>query len=321
MTAHPVLACALLFCGPVGPATGADPCPGEPAAMVAEAPDPGVGTDPEPSVGPVPPVPGGPPSAGSPAPPGSGPGPSSEPVAGPEALCAEDPRPVEPSAESPPPPTETRPVEAPSEASLMDTRPGDEPSEDAAEESADEVDGDFEDTGEDPEPAAGARPVEDPAADGSPAQASGTPPAVRRSAPAAPSNESGSGTGSAPPQRSPAEESSGAAADETVQVTVPSEASVEPEEDGEPNPVGHFAFEETVPVGAVGRTIGAASTTLLALLGVGTLVLRLMVGWPRFPTPYLGRRRCRTEDGRLPLQTVRSGASKADCAPNGPEPG
>lgn len=62
-------------------------------------------------------------------------------------------------------------------------------------------------------------------------------------------------------------------------------------EDGVPNPVGHFAFEGTTPSSSVTRVVGTASTTLLFLLGVGVLALRLTVGWPRFPTLYLGRRR------------------------------
>ncbi|WP_160168073.1 hypothetical protein [Nocardiopsis ganjiahuensis] len=37
--------------------------------------------------------------------------------------------------------------------------------------------------------------------------------------------------------------------------------------------------------------VGTASTALLLLLGTGTLILRLTVGWPRFPARYLGRRR------------------------------
>ena len=92
------------------------------------------------------------------------------------------------------------------------------------------------------------------------------------------------------------------------------EETVPPGGRAEPNPVGHFAFEDTAPVGAVGRTVGAASTTLLVLLGAATLALRLMVGWPRFPTPYLGRRRCRTEDGLDRL--VRS--IEADGGPDTP---
>lgn len=40
------------------------------------------------------------------------------------------------------------------------------------------------------------------------------------------------------------------------------------------------------------RVVGAASAWLLALVVVGTLALRLCVGWPRFPPRYRGRRRC-----------------------------
>lgn len=57
------------------------------------------------------------------------------------------------------------------------------------------------------------------------------------------------------------------------------------------DPVGHFAFAEASAGGAFERVVGATSTTLLILLGLGTLALRLSVGWPRFPPLYLGRRR------------------------------
>lgn len=55
--------------------------------------------------------------------------------------------------------------------------------------------------------------------------------------------------------------------------------------------VGHFAFAEASPARAVERVVGVTSTTLLLLLGFGTLALRLSLGWPRFPPLYLGRRR------------------------------
>ncbi|WP_436885536.1 hypothetical protein [Nocardiopsis dassonvillei] len=55
----------------------------------------------------------------------------------------------------------------------------------------------------------------------------------------------------------------------------------------------HHVSTTPAPAEAVARFVGNASTVLLALLGVAVLALRLTVGWPRFPEPYLGRRRAR----------------------------
>ncbi|SHK36933.1 hypothetical protein SAMN05421803_11894 [Nocardiopsis flavescens] len=53
----------------------------------------------------------------------------------------------------------------------------------------------------------------------------------------------------------------------------------------------HHVSTTPAPAETVARFVGNASTVLLALLGVTVLALRLTVGWPRFPEPYLGRRR------------------------------
>jgi hypothetical protein len=44
------------------------------------------------------------------------------------------------------------------------------------------------------------------------------------------------------------------------------------------------------------RIVGNVSTGILALLCVVVPVLRLSVGWPRFPVPYEGQRRRGSRD-------------------------
>ncbi|QUX25663.1 hypothetical protein K1J57_09905 [Nocardiopsis sp. MT53] len=53
----------------------------------------------------------------------------------------------------------------------------------------------------------------------------------------------------------------------------------------------HHVSTTPAPADTVARVVGNTSTVLLALLAVTSLALRLTVGWPRFPEPYLGRRR------------------------------
>ncbi|MGQ4269260.1 hypothetical protein [Nocardiopsis changdeensis] len=55
--------------------------------------------------------------------------------------------------------------------------------------------------------------------------------------------------------------------------------------------VVHHVSTTPAPADTVARVVGNTSTVLLALLAVTSLALRLTVGWPRFPEPYLGRRR------------------------------
>ncbi|NKZ01502.1 hypothetical protein HGB44_28075 [Nocardiopsis dassonvillei subsp. albirubida] len=45
------------------------------------------------------------------------------------------------------------------------------------------------------------------------------------------------------------------------------------------------------PIGTALRIVGNVSTGILAVLCVVVPVLRLSVGWPRFPVPYEGQRR------------------------------
>ncbi|MFL1378263.1 MULTISPECIES: hypothetical protein [unclassified Nocardiopsis] len=73
----------------------------------------------------------------------------------------------------------------------------------------------------------------------------------------------------------------------------PSEAEWSGRPDAEPGTVQvvHHVSTTPAPAATVARVVGNASTVLLALLGVAALALRLTVGWPRFPEPYLGRRR------------------------------
>lgn len=59
----------------------------------------------------------------------------------------------------------------------------------------------------------------------------------------------------------------------------------------------HQVSTTPAPAETVARFVGNASTVLLALLGAAVLTLRLTVGWPRFPEPYLGRRRAGGDRG------------------------
>ncbi|QUX31523.1 hypothetical protein KGD83_00070 [Nocardiopsis akebiae] len=52
------------------------------------------------------------------------------------------------------------------------------------------------------------------------------------------------------------------------------------------------------PTGTALRIVGNVSTGILAVLCVVVPVLRLSVGWPRFPVPYEGQRRRGSGDGR-----------------------
>lgn len=78
-------------------------------------------------------------------------------------------------------------------------------------------------------------------------------------------------------------------------VAEPREAERSGPSDAESAPVQVVHHVSTTPAPApaetVARVVGNTSTVLLGLLGVTGLALRLTVGWPRFPEPYLGRRR------------------------------
>lgn len=56
-------------------------------------------------------------------------------------------------------------------------------------------------------------------------------------------------------------------------------------------PVVRYTVASPEPTAAASGVLGHVSTGLLAVLAVLVLGLRLSVGWPRFPEPYLGRRR------------------------------
>ncbi|WP_306369580.1 hypothetical protein [Nocardiopsis sp. CC223A] len=73
----------------------------------------------------------------------------------------------------------------------------------------------------------------------------------------------------------------------------PSEAQWSGRPAAEPSAVQvvHHVSTTPAPAETVARVVGNTSTVLLVLLGVAVLALRLTVGWPRFPEPYLGRRR------------------------------
>lgn len=57
-----------------------------------------------------------------------------------------------------------------------------------------------------------------------------------------------------------------------------------------PTPVVRYVASPE-PTATASGTLGRVSTGLLAVLALIVLGLRLSVGWPRFPEPYLGRRR------------------------------
>ncbi|GHD31751.1 hypothetical protein [Nocardiopsis kunsanensis] len=59
----------------------------------------------------------------------------------------------------------------------------------------------------------------------------------------------------------------------------------------EDTPVVRYTVASPQPTTTPAGVLGHISTGLLATLGLLVLGLRLSVGWPRFPDPYLGRRR------------------------------
>ncbi|WP_249352056.1 hypothetical protein [Nocardiopsis akebiae] len=69
-----------------------------------------------------------------------------------------------------------------------------------------------------------------------------------------------------------------------------------------PPPVSETVVYRTAaaptPTGTALRIVGNVSTGILAVLCVVVPVLRLSVGWPRFPVPYEGQRRRGSGDGR-----------------------
>lgn len=62
--------------------------------------------------------------------------------------------------------------------------------------------------------------------------------------------------------------------------------------DGDP-----VVIHQAAPVSTASRVVGHVSTGILAVLCVVVLVMRLSVGWPRFPVPYSGQRRRGTGGG------------------------
>ncbi|GAA1452491.1 hypothetical protein [Nocardiopsis tropica] len=61
-------------------------------------------------------------------------------------------------------------------------------------------------------------------------------------------------------------------------------------------PVVRYTAEAAPPATTFARAVGHTSTVVLVLLGIAVLAMRLSVGWPRFPTPYLGQRRFDREE-------------------------
>ncbi|MDE3724537.1 hypothetical protein PWG71_24365 [Nocardiopsis sp. N85] len=80
---------------------------------------------------------------------------------------------------------------------------------------------------------------------------------------------------------------------ETVRGTAERGSESAPVPPAEPTTVQmvHYVSTTPAPAETVARFVGNVSTVFLFLLAATVLVLRLTVGWPRFPTPYLGRRR------------------------------
>ncbi|WP_040704207.1 hypothetical protein [Nocardiopsis salina] len=100
------------------------------------------------------------------------------------------------------------------------------------------------------------------------------------------SDEYGSDRGRPSPTSEPEPEPSPSAARDAASPT-PGAASEPPREAA---PVVRYVTSPEPTVTASG-TLGRVSTGLLAVLALLVLGLRLSVGWPRFPEPYLGRRR------------------------------
>ncbi|MEU1718398.1 MULTISPECIES: hypothetical protein [Nocardiopsis] len=63
-------------------------------------------------------------------------------------------------------------------------------------------------------------------------------------------------------------------------------------------PVVYRTAAAPTPTGTALRIVGNVSTGILVLLCVVVPVLRLSVGWPRFPVPYEGQRRRGSRDGQ-----------------------
>lgn len=120
---------------------------------------------------------------------------------------------------------------------------------------------------------------------GAPQTAPGTPPpppvcvqtAPTVSEEAGPSDEPSSG-------ENPSEEP-------TAEPRAPMDTAAVPGDERRTPPVVQHTAVTPEPVDTVLRVLGNVSTGLLLALGILALSLRLSVGWPRFPTPYLGRRR------------------------------
>ena len=87
-------------------------------------------------------------------------------------------------------------------------------------------------------------------------------------------------TPSASPSVSPPSEAPG----EAVRRSVAAPSPVD-------EPVAYRTAAASAPAVTAFHVIGNISTGILVLLCAVVLVLRLSVGWPRFPTPYLGQRR------------------------------
>ncbi|MBE3001847.1 hypothetical protein IDM40_24585 [Nocardiopsis sp. HNM0947] len=100
------------------------------------------------------------------------------------------------------------------------------------------------------------------------------------------SDEYGSDRGRPPPTGEPEPDPSPSVPRSAASPT-PGTASESPRE---ATPVvRHVASPE--PAATASGALGRVSTGLLAVLALLVLGLRLSVGWPRFPEPYLGRRR------------------------------
>jgi hypothetical protein len=263
MTTHQVLVCVLLLCGPTTPGTESDhgPCTAAPAEEPSA--DPGSVPDQtlivcEPDQPPHPPT---------------TPSPSTDPCA--TDPCATDPCPADPEILAAPP---EAPVSTPSE----------EPSHGHTRGQQAQTGQQGPDRGAAEVPQHGV--ADEPTKDRSPTDPRGTDPPSYGLAPGSPAPSERNG----PVLREPDRGRVVPAATATVPAPVPSEAAASKED--APNPVGHFAFGDPAPSNSVPRVVGAVSTALLILLGIGVLALRLTVGWPRFPTLYLGRRRSGTLD-------------------------
>lgn len=77
----------------------------------------------------------------------------------------------------------------------------------------------------------------------------------------------------------------------TIESSPPTGMAAVPEDERQTPPVIQYTAATPEPDSTALRVLGGVSTGLLLAVGILALFLRLSVGRPRFPTPYMGRHR------------------------------